>query len=163
MQQRKIFCSSERTFSRNNCKMPLKKIQKSDFYNFTCLRCRVGNIRLFRTRYLLQAETLIFHFLIIWAKRMLHSWMKWSCFILWSFGETMLHRQAFMKHGFAVWSGTLCYEAHLRCMKRSLTASFFFAHLGKKMVGAAGIEPATFCSQSRRAEPLRYAPVVTFS
>ena len=27
-----------------------------------------------------------------------------------------------------------------------------------KMVGAAGIEPATFCSQSRRAEPLRYAP-----
>ena len=26
------------------------------------------------------------------------------------------------------------------------------------MVGAAGIEPATFCSQSRRAEPLRYAP-----
>ena len=28
----------------------------------------------------------------------------------------------------------------------------------EKMVGAAGIEPATFCSQSRRAEPLRYAP-----
>ena len=27
-----------------------------------------------------------------------------------------------------------------------------------QMVGAAGIEPATFCSQSRRAEPLRYAP-----
>ena len=39
----------------------------------------------------------------------------------------MLHRQAFMKHGFAVWSGTLCHEAHLRCTKRSLTASFFFA------------------------------------
>ena len=27
------------------------------------------------------------------------------------------------------------------------------------MVGAAGVEPATFCSQSRRAEPLRYAPL----
>ena len=26
------------------------------------------------------------------------------------------------------------------------------------MVGVAGIEPATFCSQSRRAEPLRYTP-----
>ena len=50
--------------------------------------------------------------------------------------ETMLHRQAFMKHGCAVWSGTLCHEAHLRCMKRSLTASCFFC-LGikaKKMV-----------------------------
>ena len=58
---------------------------------------------------------------IIGAKRMLHSWMKWSCFILWSLSGTMLHRQVFMKHGFAVWSGTLCHEAHLRCMKRSLT------------------------------------------
>ena len=88
-----------------------------------------------RRRGLLQAETLIFHFLIIWAKRMLHSWMKWSCFILWSGSGTMLHRQAFMKHGFAVWSGTLCHEAHLRCMKRSLTASFFLPlKKGKKMV-----------------------------
>src|SRR5690242_20942799 len=29
---------------------------------------------------------------------------------------------------------------------------------GKGMVGAAGFEPATFCSQSRRATRLRYAP-----
>ena len=28
----------------------------------------------------------------------------------------------------------------------------------KKMVGVEGIEPSTFCSQSRRAEPLRYTP-----
>lgn len=28
------------------------------------------------------------------------------------------------------------------------------------MVGAEGIEPSTFCSQSRRAKPLRYAPMV---
>ncbi len=26
------------------------------------------------------------------------------------------------------------------------------------MVGVVGIEPTTFCSQSRRAEPLRYTP-----
>ena len=103
------------------------------------------------------------HFLIIRSKSgVLHSGMKWSCFILWNDSGTMLHRQAFMKHGFAVWSGTLCHEAHLRCMKRSLTASCFFAHLGKKMVGAEGIEPSTFCSQSRRAKPLRYAPMQVF-
>lgn len=28
----------------------------------------------------------------------------------------------------------------------------------EKMVGVVGIEPTTFCSQSRRAEPLRYTP-----
>lgn len=28
-----------------------------------------------------------------------------------------------------------------------------------KMVGVVGIEPTTFCSQSRRAEPLRYTPL----
>ena len=98
---------------------------------------------------------------------MLHSCMKWSCFILWSFGGTMLHRQAFMKHGFAVWS-TFCacelcsssikiYEAHLRCMKRSLTASCFFArNLGKKMVGVRGFEPPASASRTQRssqAEP----------
>ncbi len=27
-----------------------------------------------------------------------------------------------------------------------------------KMVGVEGIEPSTFCSQSRRAKPLRYTP-----
>src|SRR5436853_142991 len=31
---------------------------------------------------------------------------------------------------------------------------------GAGMVGAAGFEPATFCSQSRRATRLRYAPVI---
>jgi hypothetical protein len=30
--------------------------------------------------------------------------------------------------------------------------------VGKKLVGAAGIEPATLCSQSRCATRLRYAP-----
>ena len=67
-----------------------------------------------------------------------------------------------------VWSGTLCHEAHLPPLlklwrDKSVHGAkpdgfMFFAHLGKKMVGAAGIEPATFCSQSRRAKPLRYAP-----
>ena len=45
-----------------------------------------------------------FHFLIIWAKRMLHSEMKWSCFI-------------FAKANAS--SGKAIYEAHLRCMKQS--------------------------------------------
>ena len=74
-----------------------------------------------------------FSYIIRSVSEVLHIGMKWRCFILWSFSETMLHRQAFMKHGFAVWSGTLCHEAHLRCMKRSLTASCFFALFqGKK-------------------------------
>src|SRR5690242_15392556 len=32
---------------------------------------------------------------------------------------------------------------------------------GNWLVGAAGFEPATFCSQSRRATRLRYAPTET--
>ena len=42
---------------------------------------------------------------------MLHSVMKWSCFI-WK-GGLMKRISRCMKHGFAVWSGTLCREAKL--------------------------------------------------
>ena len=31
------------------------------------------------------------------------------------------------------------------------------------MVGVEGIEPSTFCSQSRRAKPLRYTPMVFYN
>ena len=76
----------------------------------------------------------------------LHIGMKWRCFILWSKTEQCfivrllwstlcLARLRRVKHT-KVWSGTLCHEAHLRCMKRSLTASFFLPwNQGKKMVG----------------------------
>ena len=50
-----------------------------------------------------------------------------QCFIvrlLWS--TLCLARLWRVKHT-KVWSGTLCHEAHLRCTKRSLTASCFFA------------------------------------
>ena len=34
---------------------------------------------------------------------------------------------------------------------------------GDMLVGAAGFEPATSCSQSRRATKLRYAPLFIFN
>ena len=61
--------------------------------------------------------TLIFHFLIIWAERMLHSGMKWSCFILWNDSGTMLHlKRRFMKH-FVSCTPPAC-QAH-KSMKQS--------------------------------------------
>ena len=55
--------------------------------------------------------------------------------------ETMLHRQAFFCEAFcgvaAKYEAQLTlHEAALRAMKRSLTASCFFAHLGKKNGGS---------------------------
>ena len=52
-----------------------------------------------------------------------------------------------------------------RRMRRSLTASCFFC-LGikaKKMVGVAGVEPATSCSQSKRASHCATPRLVIFS
>jgi len=39
-----------------------------------------------------------FSYIIRSVSEVLHIGMKWRCFILWSGSETMLHRQAFMKH-----------------------------------------------------------------
>ena len=93
-------------------------------------------------------KTLIFHFLIIWAKRMLHivewngtmlhSGMKWSCFIwkgvLWS--TLCLARLRRVKHtkvwsaAYAAWSGTACHEA-----KPFQASCFFCPEFGQKKWG----------------------------
>ena len=89
-------------------------------------------------------KTFIFHLLIIRSVSGVLHICESKCFILWNDSGTMLHlKRRFMKHGFAVWS-TFCacelcsssikiYEAPLDSgMKRSLTASCFFAQLGQK-------------------------------
>ena len=66
----------------------------------------------------------------------LHIGTKWRCFILWSDSGTMLHlKRRFYEALCAkrkVWSGTLCHEAHLRCMKRSLFRLHVFCPFGQK-------------------------------
>ena len=69
---------------------------------------------------------------------------------------TMFHRQAGNEARLTPHEAILMdYEAHLRCMKRSLTASFL--PLGK-MVGMARFELATFCPPDKRANQAALHP-----
>ena len=118
-----------------------------------------------RAKHILPTETLIFHFLIIrrtkcygWqvirsVSGVLHSEMKWRCFILWSGSETMLHRQAFMKH-FVSCTPLAC-QAH-KSMKRHVVPwsapavheakpdGFMFFCLGIKTKKWSGWEESRF-------------------
>ena len=89
-----------------------------------------------------------------------------QCFIIRLLWSTLcLARLGRVKHT-KVWSGALCHEAHLRCMKRNLTASCFFAQeFGqKKWSGRRGSNPRLSAPKadalSHCATPRKSGPVL---